>query len=123
MSKQTIAVDGIVAELFAAINAFDTDAIMATFDDGALVNDDRREFWGERDIRRWVDREIVGDKVTVEVVDAVQHDGLTIVQGAYDGDYDKNGLPDPLILTHYVTVADDTGKIANLIIIANRSVL
>jgi hypothetical protein len=31
-------------------------------------------------------------------------------------------LPDPLILTHHITVAEKTGKIASLIIIANRSV-
>ncbi|HWY19087.1 MAG TPA: nuclear transport factor 2 family protein [Solirubrobacteraceae bacterium] len=122
MSKQTIALDGVVAELFAAINAFDTDAIMGTFADDALVNDVQREFWGKGDIRRWVEREIVGDKVTVEVADAIQHDGLTIVEGVYDGEYDKTGLPDPLVLTNYITVAEDTGKIANLIIIHNRSV-
>jgi hypothetical protein len=122
MSTHTIALDGVVAELFAAINALDTDAIMGTFADDALVNDVKREFWGRGDIRRWIEREIVGDKVTIEVTDAIQHDGLTIVQGVYDGEYDKTGLPDPLILTHYVTVAEDTGKIANLIIINNRSV-
>lgn len=122
MSTHTIALDGVVAELFAAINALDTDAIMGTFADDALVNDVQREFWGRGDIRRWIEREIVGDKVTIEVTDAIQHDGLTIVQGVYDGEYDKTGLPDPLILTHYVTVAEDTGKIANLIIINNRSV-
>ena len=121
MAKQTIAIDGVVAELFAAINAFDADAIVSTFTDDALVNDVQREFWGKDDIRRWVEREIVGVKVTVEVTDAIQHDGLTIVQGVYDGEYDKTGLPDPLILTHYVVVAEDTGKIANLIIINNRA--
>ena len=121
MTKQTIAIDGVVAELFAAINAFDADAIVSTFTDDALVNDVQREFWGKDDIRRWVEREIVGVKVTVEVIDAIQHDGLTIVQGVYDGEYDKTGLPDPLILTHYVMVSEDTGKIANLIIINNRA--
>ena len=121
MAKQTIAIDGVVAELFAAINAFDADAIVSTFTDDALVNDVQREFWGKDDIRRWVEREIVGVKVTVEVTDAIQHDGLTIVQGVYNGEYDKTGLPDPLILTHYVMVAEDTGKIANLIIINNRA--
>ena len=120
MSKQTIALDGVVAELFAAIDEFDTDAIMDTFAEDALVNDVRREFWGKDAIRPWVEREIVGDKVTIEVADAVQHDGLTIVQGVYDGEYDKTGLPDPLILTHYMTVAEDTGKIGNLIIINNQ---
>ncbi len=33
------------------------------FDDDALVND-RREFWGKDAIRAWLDREIIGDKVT-----------------------------------------------------------
>jgi hypothetical protein len=122
MSKQTIALDGVVAELFAAIDEFDTGAIMGTFAEDALVNDARREFWGKDAIRPWVEREIVGDKVTIEVAGAVQHDGLTIVQGVYDGEYDKTGLPDPLILTHYMTLAEDTGKIANLIIINNQPV-
>jgi hypothetical protein len=122
MSKQTIALDGVVAELFAAIDEFDTDAIMGTFAEDALVNDARREFWGKDAIRPWVEGEIVGDKVTIEVAGAVQHDGLTIVQGVYDGEYDKTGLPDPLILTHYMTLAEDTGKIANLIIINNQPV-
>jgi len=122
MTRQTIAIDGAVADLFAAINEFDTDAIMGTFAEDALVNDVRREFWGKGAIRPWVEREIVGDKVTIEVVDAVRHDGLTIVQGVYDGEYDKTGLPDPLILTHYMTFAEDTGKIANLIIINNQPV-
>jgi hypothetical protein len=122
MSKQTIPLDGVVAELFAAINAFDIGSIMGTFADDALVNDVQREFWGKDDIRPWVEREIVGDKVTIEVADAIQHDGLTIVQGVYNGEYDKTGLPDPLVLTHYMTVAEDTGKIANLIIINNRPI-
>jgi len=122
MTKQTIALDGVVAGLFAAINEFDTDAIMGTFAEDALVNDVRREFWGKDAIRPWVEREIVGDKVTIEVADVIQHDGLTIVQGMYDGEYDKTGVPDPLILTHYMTVAEDTGKIGNLIIINNQPV-
>ena len=43
---------GIVAEHVAAINAHDEDAIVATFDDDALVNDVHREFWGAEAIRR-----------------------------------------------------------------------
>ncbi len=36
----------------------------ATFADDALVNDAHREFWGAEAIRRWVAREMVGDRVT-----------------------------------------------------------
>jgi ketosteroid isomerase-like protein len=113
----TIALHPIVAEHFAAINAHDEDAIVATFADDAFVNDAHREFWGGDAIRRWVAKEIVGDNVTVEVTDVIDHYGETIVRGRYDGEYDKTGLPDELILTHYFTVRD--GKIVSLIVILN----
>jgi hypothetical protein len=35
-----------------------------------------------------------------------------------DGDYDKTGLPSPLVLTHYFTLRDD--RIVRLIIIRNE---
>jgi hypothetical protein len=45
----------------AAGNAFDGDALIAWFAGDALVNDNRREFWGTDAIRAWLDREIIGD--------------------------------------------------------------
>ena len=38
--------DKVIAEHIAAVNAFDTDAIVATFAEDAFVNDARREFRG-----------------------------------------------------------------------------
>ena len=113
----TTALHGVVAEHIAAINAHDEDAIVATFSDDAFVNDVHREFWGADAIRRWVAKEIVGDKVALEVTEVIDHDGETIVRGRYDGEYDKTGLPDELILTNYFTVRD--GKIVSLIVIRN----
>ena len=107
----------VLAEFIAAVNAFDEDAIVATFADDALVNDTHREFWGREAIRRWVARELVGDRVTIEVTEVLDHHGDTIVRGRYDGDYDKTNLPDELILTSYFTVRD--GKIVTLIVIPN----
>jgi len=107
----------VLAGHIAAVNAFDEDAIVATFADDALVNDVHREFWGTEAIRRWVAREIVGDRVTIEVTDVLDHHGNTIVRGRYDGDYDKTNLPDELILTNYFTIRD--GKIVTLIVIRN----
>jgi len=110
---------GIVAEHFAAINAFDEDAILATFADDAFVNDAHREFWGTDAIRRWVAKEMIGDNVTIDVTDVIEHYGQTIVRGRYDGTFDKTNLPDELILTNYFTVRD--GKIVSLIVILNTS--
>ena len=107
----------VLARFIAAVNAFDEDTIVATFASDALVNDVHREFWGREAIRRWVAREIVGDRVTVTVTEVLDNHGDTIVRGRYDGDYDKTNLPDPLILTHYFTVRD--GKIVTLIVILN----
>jgi hypothetical protein len=111
------ALQGIIAEHVAAVNAFDEDAIVATFADDAFVNDAHREFWGTDAIRRWVAKEMVGDKVTIEVTEAIEHHGETIVRGRYDGTFDKTNLPDELILTNYFAVRD--GKIASLIVIRN----
>jgi hypothetical protein len=109
----------IIAQYIAAMNAFDINGIVATFADDAFVNDVQREFWGSDAIRRWVEKEIVGDKVTMEVREVVEHYGDTIVRGAYDGDYDKTNLPPGnLILSNYFTVRNS--KIVRLIIIHNR---
>ena len=112
MSK---ALSGIVAEHIRAVNAFDTDAIVATFAEDAYVNDNRREIVVNEAVRRWVEKEIVGDKVTIEVREVLDHYGDTIVRGAYDGEYDKTNLPKELILTSYFSVRD--GKIVSLAII------
>ena len=108
---------GIIAEHVAAVNAFDEDAIVATFADDAFVNDAHREFWGTDAIRRWVAKEMVGDRVTIEVTEVIEHHGETIVRGRYDGTFDKTNLPDELILTNYFAIRD--GKLASLIVIRN----
>ena len=107
----------VLAEHIAAVNAFDEDAIVATFADDALVNDAHREFWGREAIRRWVAREMTGDRVTIDVTEVIEHHGDTIVRGRYDGTFDKTNLPEELILTSYFTVRD--GKIISLIVIHN----
>lgn len=113
----TPALTGVLADHVAAVNAFDEDAIVATFADDAFVDDAHREFWGSEAIRRWVAKEMVGDKVTIDLTDVIDHYGETIVRGRYDGTFDKTNLPDELILTNYFTVRD--GKIVSLIVILN----
>ena len=114
----TQALSGIVAEHIRAVNAFDTNAIVATFAQDAYVNDNRREIVGIDAIRRWVEKEMVGDHVTIEVREVLDHYGDTIVRGAYDGDYDKTNLPKELILSNYFKVRN--GKIVGLVIIFNQ---
>lgn len=109
---------GVVAEHIRAVNAFDVEAIMATFARDAYVNDNRREIVGTDAIRRWVQKEIVGDHVSIQVQEVVNRHDETIVRGADDGDYDKTNLPKELILSNYFGVRD--GKIVRLIVIFNQ---
>src|SRR6201998_3218625 len=110
--------DPVIASHIAAINSFDVDAIMETFADDALVNDVAREFWGLEHIRAFVTKELAGDHVTIEPVEAVDNAGMWCVRCRYEGDYDKTGLPDPLIMTNYIRIRD--GKIAPLSTIKNK---
>jgi hypothetical protein len=116
-NDQEFALPAVVTSHIAAVNAFNENAIMATFAADALVNDACREFWGTEAIRDWVGTEMVGDRVTIEVTQAFEHHGLIIVRGKYDGTYDKTNLPDEPILTNYFTIREN--KIESLIVIRN----
>jgi hypothetical protein len=106
-----------ITEYIEASNSFDGDRLIAAFADDAFVNDARREFWGAAAIKKWSDREVIGDKVTMDVTDVTEHHGMYVVNANMDGEFDKTNLPDPLILTHYFTVQD--GRIVTLMIIRN----
>jgi hypothetical protein len=108
----------VVAEHIAAVNAFDTDRIVATFATDAYVNDNRREIRGTDAIRAFVAKEFVGDHVTMEVREVIDHHGDIIVRARYDGTYDKTNLPEELIMTSYFGVRD--GKIVSLAVINNQ---
>lgn len=109
-----------VAAYIAATNAGDADALVGCFAEGALVNDQLRDYWGLDAIRAWAEREIIGDKVSMNVVKVVEHFGDAIVTARLDGDYDKTGLPGPLVLAFHFTVRAD--KIVRLLILNNRPV-
>jgi hypothetical protein len=49
----------------------------------------------------------------------VEHYGHFIVTANVDGDYDKRGLPDPLVLAFYFSAYGD--RIVQLIILRNQS--
>lgn len=101
-----------------AVNAFDVDAVMQTLAPDAVVYDNQREFASSEAIRDWVAAEIVGDRVTMQLVEASERSGVTVLRARYDGNYDKTGLPDELVLTNYIVIRDDL--IAGLFIVFTR---
>jgi hypothetical protein len=52
------------------------------------------------------------------VVGVIEHCGNFIVTANIDGDFDKRGLPEPLVLAFYFTPHDE--QIVQLIILRNR---
>jgi len=117
-SNATAALPPVVAEHLAAVNAFDLDRIMATFSPDAYVNDNRREIWGTAAIRAFMAKEFVGDSVTEEIREVIDHHGDIIVRAKFDGTYDKTHLPAELVMTSYFSVRD--GKIVSLTVIFNQ---
>jgi hypothetical protein len=110
-----------IAAYIQAMNTFDLEALLATFADDALVNDQLREYWGRAAIREWAARDVIGERVTMYVVNVVEHYGHAIVTANVDGDYDKRGLPDTLTLAFYFSLHRE--KVVQLIILRNEPVI
>src|SRR5580692_10040402 len=107
-----------VAAYVAATNAFDLERLLAAFAEDALVNDQLRDYWGKAAIREWAKRDIIGERLTMSVTKVINHYGNFIVTANIDGNYDKRGLPDPLVLAFYLTARSDV--VVQLIILRNR---
>jgi hypothetical protein len=113
-----VALPPLVATYVEATNSFDPKRLLATFAEDALVNDQLRDYWGKLAIREWAKRDIIGERLTMNVTEVINHYGNFIVTANVDGNYDKRGLPDPLVLAFYFTVQSDL--IVQLIILRNR---
>ena len=108
-----------VSAYIAATNAFDLDALMATFAADALVNDHRDEFASLDLIRdSGAARDRLGDRVTMQVAAATCRGNSVAVNAIIDGNFDKAGLPDPLVLTFYFAVSGE--RIDQLVIVHNK---
>jgi hypothetical protein len=108
----------LVAAFVDATNSFDLERLMSTFADDALVNDQLRDYWGKAAIRSWAERDVVGEKLTIAVTKITKHYDNFVVIADIDGNFDKRGLPDPLVLAFYFTPRDDL--IVQLIVLRNR---
>jgi hypothetical protein len=117
-SNVPVALPPLVAAYVEATNSFDLERLLATFAEDALVNDQLRDYWGKPAIREWAERDIIGERLTMNVTKVVNHYGNFIVTANVDGNYDKRGLPDPLVLAFYLTAQNDL--IVQLIILRNR---
>jgi hypothetical protein len=76
------------------------------------------DYWERPAIREWAKRDIIDERLTMKVTKVINHYGNAIVTANVDGNYDRRGLPDPLVLAFYFTIQSDL--IVQLIILRNR---
>jgi ketosteroid isomerase-like protein len=92
-----------VAAFVEATNNFDLEGLLAIFADDALVNDQLRDYWGKPAIREWAARDIIGQNLTMDVTNVIEHYGNLIITANVGGKFDMKGLPDPLVYAFYFT--------------------
>lgn len=73
------------------------------FADDAVVDDNGRKIHGLDAIKEWSDREIFGAQVTIEVLGCGVSDGQVVITAKVDGNFDRTGLPDPVIINHHIS--------------------
>jgi hypothetical protein len=112
---------GPVAAFVSAVNARNLDGVVESFAERALVNDELQEYWHQRAIADWAKRQVVGQELSLEVRQVVRNGDHTVVAARVDGNFDKRGLPDPLVLTFYFSVLND--KVVQLLILRNEPAL
>jgi hypothetical protein len=116
MSKTTL--PAVIQEFIRATNIHDGEALIGTFAEDALVNDFARNFWGKAAIKRWSDKEMIGDRVTFTADETIEHYGEWIITALTDGNYDKSKAPDPTYLDYFFTINSDL--IVKLIVTKNK---
>ncbi len=109
----------VVATFVRAANCLDPEELVATFAGDALVNDQLCEHWGKAAIRDWAEREIIGERLTIHVVGVVERRSQVVVTANVNGEFDRRGLPDPLVLSFYFSLLG--AEIEQLIILRNLS--
>jgi len=101
-----------IAGYLTATNRHDPAAFLGCFAEGAVVDDAGRVWCGIDAIRGWSEREIFTPNVQLEVIAVVVLRDETVLTTRVEGDFDRTGLPDPVVIEHRIALAGD--KISSL---------
>ena len=117
MAKE-VKLPAVIEKFIAATNDHNGDAFINCFAEDAFVNDAARSFWGREQIKKWGDKEMIGDKVTMKPDQILEHYGDYMITALTNGNYDKNAAPDPTYLDYFFTVK--ANKIIKMFVIINK---
>jgi len=113
-----IKLPAVIEKFIVAVNGHNGDAFIDCFAGDAFVNDAARNFRGVEQIKKWSDKEMIGDKVTMKPDTIMEHYGDYMITALTDGNYDKKLAPDPTYLDYFFTVKND--KIIKMFVIFNK---
>jgi hypothetical protein len=101
-----------IATLIEATNKHNSKEFLAVISETAIINDEGHDYRGIAEIKKWSDEKVFGAKVRLEPIKISERNGNTIVRMKIDGNFDKTGLPDPLVMDFYFTI--DSNKVSRL---------
>ncbi|WP_313198196.1 nuclear transport factor 2 family protein [Rhizobium sp.] len=94
----------LIRSFFSALNAGDIEGLLGHFTSNTVINDQMLELTGERDLRRWAERDVVGLDMKAEILSVRARKTGAIVSAKVTGNFDAPGLPEPLVLLFYSVV-------------------
>lgn len=108
----TTALNQLTEDYLSATNSHDAVKFMSLFAPDAVVEDAGRTITGLAAIQEWSDREIFAAAVNLESLGVRATEKSAVVTTKVDGNFDRTGLPDPLLIAH--TIEAEDGKIVRL---------
>jgi SnoaL-like domain len=108
-----------IATFVHATNTGNREALLGVFADRALVIDDLREYREGVATGEWADERVFAQRLRIAPQDVIAEGDQVTLRGIVDGDFDKRGLPHPLVLSFYFSVR--LGRIVQLVILRNES--
>src|SRR5260370_25792938 len=97
-----------VAAFIRATNAVELHALLETFADHALVNDQLREHWDKPSIAQWAARDVIAQRLSMQVGTVVTYPEQAVVTANLAGPFDKRPMRTPLAGTFYSWTRDNT---------------
>lgn len=107
-----------VAEFFRAANDAEYEDFIKVFTKDVYVFDEGQEMKGIEAIKKWSKDVIFDPNVKFKIVNFKEQDSRVTVTVEVDGDFDKTGLPVPLVLDHHFKLK--FGKVRELICSATK---
>jgi hypothetical protein len=97
----------VIRDLITATNKPDVDAYLNCFAEEATVFDEDQKWSGKAAIKQWSIEHQFNFNVRLEPQQAKEVSDEMVITCKLDGDYDKTGLPDPLLLDFHFVIKND----------------